>query len=443
MVNLWVIDELTGAKDYCSTFIIVQDNNNEDICDPNANKVTVEGNVFTETSSTVEGVQVDLGVPLLIDTTDVVGEYAFGNMPMGGQYLVTPFKDDDYLNGVTTLDLVIIQRHILALQRLDSPYKLIAADIDRSKHITARDLIELRKLILGIYEDFPENTSWRFVDADYQFIDNTNPWIEEFPEDYNIDELEEDMIIDFIGVKIGDVNDDVKAHSYNGDEEEYRLNTLRFTIEEDLEDGGEYNIAISSSNYQAISGWQGTIEFDPELIEIISLESTNLNMTDRNSYLGKQDQGWVTFSYDDRQATEVDKNEEIFRIKVRAKQNCNSSDLFELSSKVTPLQAYRGYDEIIDLRLDNTVDETARILSINPNPWIQRSELEFEIAKKGRVDFEFYDVNGALITRHSADYDAGINTLNLERSQFNLRGLIYVKMMTQKTISEHKMIILE
>ncbi|MFN8338186.1 MAG: hypothetical protein U0T36_04135 [Saprospiraceae bacterium] len=42
-------------------------------------------------------------------------------------YELKASKGGDYLNGVSTLDLVMIQRHILGLQALDNNYKWIAS----------------------------------------------------------------------------------------------------------------------------------------------------------------------------------------------------------------------------------------------------------------------------------------------------------------------------
>jgi hypothetical protein len=53
------------------------------------------------------------------------GAFDFANMNNGGNYTVSPNKNDDHTNGVTTLDLVLMQRHILAIRQVeDSPYKL-------------------------------------------------------------------------------------------------------------------------------------------------------------------------------------------------------------------------------------------------------------------------------------------------------------------------------
>ena len=43
-------------------------------------------------------------------------------------------------SAVTTFDLVLISRHILGLEALDSPYKMIAADVNMSGTISTSDV---------------------------------------------------------------------------------------------------------------------------------------------------------------------------------------------------------------------------------------------------------------------------------------------------------------
>jgi hypothetical protein len=101
---------------------------------------------------------------------------------MSRTYTLTPTKDDNPLNGVTTYDLVLISKHILGLEPLTTPYKMIAADANRSGSITTFDIVEFRKLILGIYNELPNNTSWRFVDKAFSFPNPNNPFQSTFPE---------------------------------------------------------------------------------------------------------------------------------------------------------------------------------------------------------------------------------------------------------------------
>jgi hypothetical protein len=118
----------------------------------------------------------------------------------------TPYKDDNPLNGVTTYDLVLISRHILGIEPLGSPYKMIAADADSSNSITIFDIVELRKLILGIYGSLPNNTSWRFVPRSFVFTNPDNPFQDTIPEKIGFTIPPPTNEVSFYGIKVGDVN---------------------------------------------------------------------------------------------------------------------------------------------------------------------------------------------------------------------------------------------
>jgi thiol-disulfide isomerase/thioredoxin len=61
----------------------------------------------------------------------------------------------DLQAGITSFDLVQIQKHILGITPFTSEANRIAADVTLDDRITAFDLVTLRKLILGIIVDFP------------------------------------------------------------------------------------------------------------------------------------------------------------------------------------------------------------------------------------------------------------------------------------------------
>ena len=95
---------------------------------------------------------------------------------------------------------------MLGTQPLASPYACIAADANGSGSITALDIVVIRKIILQLETQFPNNVpTWRFVPSDYQWQNPTDPFNEDFPEKWMVDPLMEDTLGDFIGVKIGDV----------------------------------------------------------------------------------------------------------------------------------------------------------------------------------------------------------------------------------------------
>lgn len=162
------------------------------------------GSVFTELYDAMEGVVLSSSIGSVL--TDAAGEFSIVVSETATDELV-PTLDDDYLNGVTTFDIVLIRKHIIGSDLLDSPYKIIAADVDRSGAVTTFDLVLIQKLVLFNIFEFPNGPAWRFVDAAYVFPDPSNPFSPPFPETIFV--TWPDMIppsADFIGIKLGDVN---------------------------------------------------------------------------------------------------------------------------------------------------------------------------------------------------------------------------------------------
>jgi uncharacterized repeat protein (TIGR01451 family) len=173
-------------------------------------QVTLSGTIHLETDDPVSNVPVFLSGDLnLVTTTASDGTYSF-EVTAGGSYTITPFADVDHLNGVSVVDLVLLQQHVFGAQLLDSPYRIIAADVNNSGTITLADTLGITNAIFGIDLEFPNNTSWRFVDAAYTFANPQNPWSQPFPEFINANGVNNDVAdLDFVGIKVGDLNNTV------------------------------------------------------------------------------------------------------------------------------------------------------------------------------------------------------------------------------------------
>ena len=99
---------------------------------------------------TVVSISTDAPEYPLTSITNNNGAYSFINNPHGNDYEISAIRDGDYLNGVSTADLVVIQRHILGQDLLDSPYKIIAADVNNNGSVSSVDLITLRLSLIHI-----------------------------------------------------------------------------------------------------------------------------------------------------------------------------------------------------------------------------------------------------------------------------------------------------
>lgn len=215
--TVWVSD-IFGNQSHCQVnFNVVSNMGNCGECAP-----TIGGSIEIEQGASIADVQVRIqkigGGFEEITATNQNGEYQeYGDAGIA-DYEIRPELDTMDANGVTTFDLVLIRRHILNMDTLDSPYKIIAADANNSGTITTFDLVEIRKLILQVYDEFPASKSWRFVDASYTFPNPLNPFEQPFPEFIRLQDLGSDSLNNnFIGIKIGDVNASVDLMPFDGD----------------------------------------------------------------------------------------------------------------------------------------------------------------------------------------------------------------------------------
>jgi len=172
-----------------------------------------------------------------------------------GSYDIIPSKEDDPINGISTFDLVLIQKHLLNRQLFTNKYQYLAADINLSGTVTAFDLVLLSKLILGREIPFTAQESWIFLPADYIF-----------PEAYTTDflvsqtiqtSLEIDSGFNFIGVKRGDVNGSAKVNSNLHLASSRNNKTLPLRTKDIwLEPNKRYTVPFIFSNTDALSGFQ-------------------------------------------------------------------------------------------------------------------------------------------------------------------------------------------
>ncbi len=190
-LEVWVTDEC-GNQSYCTTFVTITDSQN--ICGPGVGSRMVYGSIMDpDLEYHIKDVLIET------DNSQHVCNDGHYSMTLDqNDFCLSATKDDDYLNGVSTLDLIMIQRHILGIEELTG-HQLIAADINNDGNISGLDLIELRKLILGIYSELPENDSWKV------YAIEGNRYIQK----YNFTQ-QDSQHVNFVGIKIGDVNNSVE-----------------------------------------------------------------------------------------------------------------------------------------------------------------------------------------------------------------------------------------
>jgi hypothetical protein len=440
VVQMWVTD-LAGNQDYCETFVIVQDNMNA--CDPGGNPL-IAGSIQTEANQGVSNVNVQLsGTSQASMMTGNDGMFNFTVVP-GGDYTVVPVKDIDPLNGVTTFDLVLISRHILGSQLLDSPYKIIAADANKSNTVTTFDLVQLRKLILFIDTDFPNNTSWRFVPKSYVFPNPANPWSQSFPEVININNIAANQLAaNFVAVKIGDVNGSAQPNLTADPEDRNAVGSLVFAIDEALLAAGQqYTVDFKARDFDVL-GYQFTLNFDRTALEFVQVNSSVAGT--ENFGLTMLDKGAITTSWNDND-TRLSDDEVVFSLVFKAIASVKLSDALSVNSRYTAVEAYKRNGELLDVALVFNGSQVAgnfELYQNTPNPFTSSTVIGFNLPEASTATLKITDVSGRIVKMVKGDYVKGYNEVRLQRSELPSTGILYYQLDTQSDSATKMMLLMD
>lgn len=437
-VELWAQDA-AGNASFCQTYVTVQDP--DGACQPDVPKIA--GVLKTEMDDPVEDASMNLqgtppngGAPVdLTDMTDDNGVFSFANaLPMGSNFTLTPLKDDNQLNGVSTFDLVLISKHILGLEPLNSPYKMIAADANKSNSITTYDIVEIRKLILGMYDELPDNTSWRFVDKNFVFPNPANPFEVQFPESVSVLNMQSGSLnSDFVAIKTGDVNNTAIPNSLTTADDR-AAGTLFFDVQDRAVKAGE-TFVLEFKAADKTAGYQFTLNTSGlEVLEIIPGENMNAD-------------NFAVFS--DAITASVDGNAGTFSVRFRAAEAGELSRMIGFSHRITRAESYddNGDRKEVALRFNNPNGALVsgagfELLQNVPNPVSGTTYISFNLPEAAEATLTVSNAEGRIVKVVKGAFAKGINTVALHRADLTA-GILFYQLDTPTHSAVKKMIVTE
>jgi hypothetical protein len=422
-IQIWVHDEY-GNKDYCTTFIKINDN--EDACE---GMNEVQGIVNTFTNVPIPNVAAamfkimpdeSLDLDQSESTSNTNGQFTLGFGTTQYDRMVMLSKGGKKLEGMSTLDVITLQRHLNGEEPITEPYKLYAADLDGNGRVGANDLLLLKKAILGGFSipGYAGNLSWVF------FGDPCNP---EAPLDLFTGLCHNGVEIDHTGtfpalarfkaLKMGDVNGDLVGMATNLTPR--TTTSFPITIRENQTSNGyEFILSKDASVYGFQMSLNGT---ELGLIAgVLSVDESNL---------ASDKEGFTNISWGQSTPVIVKAGEVLFTVENLAEGMALQSLLAENEDVLYPEIYTQGLgNELIELVPYEVTNSVSSFESkISPNPYSDVTKLQVIIPAGEDFYVTIHDMKG--IELFSRKYVSYTNTAEIviDSDIINVPGVYYYR----------------
>ena len=414
-VQLWATDEC-GNQDYVEVIIVVQDPDGH--CTTTSNIVSITGNIVRYDNEALEEMEVmaKTSAGELMTKTDTDGKYRHDNLIKSQTYEIIPSTTGNPTAGISTRDLILIQRHLLGKREFASPQQYIAADANGSGHVSATDIVNIRALLLGRENRLKINKEWVSIPADFHFTNPQDPFETPWPESYMVHNLEQSIEVDFLSIKMGDID-----NSYSrivGNENRHALSmTSKY---DDL----SQQVEIFLSQDMWISGLQlevGVLYAN----EIVNIESQVLEEWGSHNFALDANGTIAKISWNQDEAYWIPKDVPMLTFKIDPRGGMEP--VLVLKEGLEP----EIYDDEVNVKViefanhTNDPDHGFQLISFEPNPFTDESICRIQSSGEVPLKLEIHDLMGnTILTKELSSFE-GIREVAFDHKAIPNTG-IYV-----------------
>lgn len=425
-VHAW---DAAGNLGSCETYVLVRDQN-PPRCQPSG-LGQIRGLITTPEIEPVEDAVVRLSGPFDRSTpTDELGAYTFSNLPSGFDYQLRAELDRDYLNGVSTYDIYLIQEHILGEAPFTTIDQYLAADANRSGTVTVSDMVQIRKLILNVDLALPGNTSWRFYDAGFVPDNPAEALMAGVPETIRLEDLSADsLVVDFTGVKVGDVSGNALSTSLEPRSGEA---VWSFAVDNPwLVPGQRYAIPVRLPPVERLQSLQFALSLAADRGTLHAVRSNWLSPQDYAFFSDRQvvTAAWNAFGSGVSTADTTC----LLTLEVSVQQPAHLAEILQLAPRYTPgevVQRHRVYRPNLQFRSHTQAQPQVRIF---PNPFQRLAQVDLYLPQAEPVDLIIRDWTGRILYRQQLDLSAGAHRQPLPANAFPQPGAYVLEIRTQSS----------
>lgn len=369
-------------------------------------------------------------------------------IPNTGFTIVEPTRNTNPNNGLTILDLILMRKHILQIQPLSDPFKLMAADVNNSGSISGFDIVLLSKTLL---KDEPGlQASWLFVDADYDV--STIGFGNAYPNYFSAYEIDStDFPLEFIGVKAGDLDCSVDISEQTNGFLKPQVGTITFCAEDKmLEAGSSVLIPITAKDYNDIAGFIFTINVDSSKLSLFEVFVGDIFLQLGPSINNASNKLFPAFFVDSFTFGSTFSDEDtLFTFRFDVFEDVLLSDAFSLDGSSVEMDAYNSDEERVEVKFDfcNPVNNeelersTFHLMENFPNPFNDVTSIPFELTENQDVTLTVFDISGRQVKSIVQNFPAGLHSLLIKKIDLPSDGIYYFEVKTTENIGVGKMIL--
>lgn len=226
-----------------------------------------------------------------------------------------------------------------------------------------------------------------------------------------------------------------------------------------VESGSFFTTDLKVAAFQDIVGAQFTIKWDPTMLHYVGLSNFNLDITLESDFgTNKVNEGKLTFVWDDDDLSgeSLPDSAVLFSIEFEAIGLPDTTPVFFSDELPTVLEITDVNGNTVNANfVDGTVEiimttgatyvsapEEVTVESCYPNPFNQGTQLRLSLHQSTPVTVLITNTEGKTIYQEQRTLNAGLQTLQFDKSKFPNTGTYYVQLRSDKFLVVQRLIFL-
>jgi len=402
------------------------------------------GTIYNEVGLPIDKVKIMLVGENRYSMNGLNGDYWIYDIPPGADLEVACDKEDNPLNGISTRDIIELHRHLLGTKSLKTPYQMLAADVNGDQKLSTKDILDLRSLIVGNTTELPCGFTWRFADANYRFADPTDPFHQ--PQVFNTRIQNVTGMVpkaNFVGIKMGDLNSSAKVNAKQDETEIRDQLTLPLVVSSEQIQDDLIEVTFSAKELENYMGFQFELNFDASVLQFQHYVPGNLSdFNESNVGVKNATRGKIGISWDNMK---LDNNSEIIHLYFKVLRKGNAA--LTLNESRINAEAYTLDNNVRKVVLEGAdvlagaKTQAQGILYQNiPNPFTHNTTIKILLNDNTQGIFTVYDITGKVIWQKSAEFEKGLNSIELKAEDLGRSGVYFYRFESSSFSETRKMI---